>query len=134
MTHDALLGTEMVKDIMNMKMDNMHDGASSLQIVVRAMLCKRLTAWLWWFCDCSVIYLWSCYDKAGLFSLFIIFSVIVFASLNSFHWTVSWTACNSTADFMYAGTVALGCKPYKDSQEKACICDSESSRYKRKEL
>ena len=30
--------------------------------------------------------------------------------------------CKSTADIMYAGTMALGCKPYKDAQKDACMC------------
>ncbi|XP_005096638.1 group XIIA secretory phospholipase A2 [Aplysia californica] len=33
-----------------------------------------------------------------------------------------YEGCKSTADLLFAGTVALGCKPYKDSQEKACVC------------
>uniref|UniRef100_A0A0B6Y7T9 Phospholipase A2 domain-containing protein n=1 Tax=Arion vulgaris TaxID=1028688 RepID=A0A0B6Y7T9_9EUPU len=34
-----------------------------------------------------------------------------------------YEGCKSGADMMYAATVALGCKPYKDSQEKACLCE-----------
>ncbi|CAG5135604.1 unnamed protein product [Candidula unifasciata] len=39
-----------------------------------------------------------------------------------------YEVCVSTADMMYAGTVALGCKPYKDCQKKACTCDSKTSQ------
>ncbi|CAL1544556.1 unnamed protein product [Lymnaea stagnalis] len=35
---------------------------------------------------------------------------------------VGYEGCLSTADLIYAATVALGCKPYKDAQAKACIC------------
>ncbi|PVD38622.1 hypothetical protein C0Q70_01238 [Pomacea canaliculata] len=31
-------------------------------------------------------------------------------------------ACKSFADGMYAGVMALGCKPYRDSQKQACDC------------
>lgn len=30
--------------------------------------------------------------------------------------------CKKMADIMYAGTMALGCKPYRDSQKNACEC------------
>ncbi|KAL8592683.1 hypothetical protein ACOMHN_037623 [Nucella lapillus] len=33
-----------------------------------------------------------------------------------------YEGCQSTADLMYAATMALGCKPYKDSQRDACLC------------
>ncbi|KAH9498399.1 hypothetical protein Btru_008181 [Bulinus truncatus] len=33
----------------------------------------------------------------------------------------NFEACKQGADMMYAATVALGCKPYKDSQANACI-------------
>jgi len=29
-----------------------------------------------------------------------------------------YEGCKSTSDLLYAGTVALGCKPYKDAQQK----------------
>ncbi|XP_059170275.1 group XIIA secretory phospholipase A2-like [Physella acuta] len=33
-----------------------------------------------------------------------------------------YQACLSSVDMMYAGTVALGCKPYREAQRNACIC------------
>ncbi|XP_067671464.1 group XIIA secretory phospholipase A2-like [Haliotis asinina] len=33
--------------------------------------------------------------------------------------------CRSTADLMYASTLTLGCKPYKDSQKDACVCQHD---------
>ncbi|KAK7507640.1 hypothetical protein BaRGS_00001575 [Batillaria attramentaria] len=37
-----------------------------------------------------------------------------------------YDGCKSTADLMYAGTMALGCKPYRDSQKNACYCPGHS--------
>ncbi|XP_076460071.1 group XIIA secretory phospholipase A2-like [Babylonia areolata] len=36
--------------------------------------------------------------------------------------TQIFKGCMSTADMMYAATMALGCKPYRDSQREACVC------------
>uniref|UniRef100_T1J7P6 Group XIIA secretory phospholipase A2 n=1 Tax=Strigamia maritima TaxID=126957 RepID=T1J7P6_STRMM len=33
--------------------------------------------------------------------------------------------CKATAQAMYAGTMTLGCKAYKDSQKDACLCRSK---------
>ncbi|KAK7111601.1 hypothetical protein V1264_011207 [Littorina saxatilis] len=41
-----------------------------------------------------------------------------------------YNGCKSTADIMYVGTMALGCKPYRDSQKDACTC----SRRRKNEL
>ncbi|XP_041363593.1 group XIIA secretory phospholipase A2-like [Gigantopelta aegis] len=31
--------------------------------------------------------------------------------------------CKATAGLMYTGTMALGCKSYKEAQKDACVCD-----------
>lgn len=36
-----------------------------------------------------------------------------------------FSACKVAAKGMFTGTVALGCKAYKDSQERACYCRSK---------
>uniref|UniRef100_A0A2C9JG58 Phospholipase A2 domain-containing protein n=1 Tax=Biomphalaria glabrata TaxID=6526 RepID=A0A2C9JG58_BIOGL len=34
----------------------------------------------------------------------------------------AYEGCHHGVDMIYAATVALGCKPYRDAQAKACIC------------
>ncbi|XP_035671456.1 group XIIA secretory phospholipase A2-like [Branchiostoma floridae] len=34
--------------------------------------------------------------------------------------------CQMTSQLMYAGTMGLGCKSYKEAQKRACICDEDN--------
>lgn len=36
------------------------------------------------------------------------------------------TECKAAAKFMFTGTIALGCKSYKDAQFHACICNEKN--------
>ncbi|XP_050392416.1 group XIIA secretory phospholipase A2 [Patella vulgata] len=36
--------------------------------------------------------------------------------------------CKTTADLMYAGVMALGCKPYRESQKEACLCPKSKNK------
>ncbi|XP_037070784.1 group XIIA secretory phospholipase A2-like [Pollicipes pollicipes] len=41
---------------------------------------------------------------------------------------ISQKACKGTSKLLYTGTLALGCKSYRDAQKRACTCVKQGSK------